>query len=71
MLGVLYYRAPNVVPCVMAAFAWVYVFVSQRKFFHYSWQRLPFPELTSAATTKVAHKIRELKGGFEQPELHD
>jgi hypothetical protein len=70
MLGVLYYRAPNVIPAVIVFFAWIYIFAMQRKFWHFNWQRLPYPELTPIAESPT-RKQPTFPGNFEQPELHD
>merc|ERR1719428_983977 len=69
MLGVLYYRSPNLIPVVMAVPAWVWVFISQRQFWHYSWERLPYPELVPSEAKTPTVKARELPGTYEQPEL--
>merc|ERR1719329_1664283 len=67
MLGVFTQRASSWGPVLIVAIAWGFVFQSQKKFYEYKWERLPYPELTSGH--KVTHKVEELKGTYVQPEL--
>jgi len=67
MLGVFTQRASSWGPVLVIAIAWAFVFQSQKKFYEYKWERLPYPELTS--NQKVTHKTPELKGTYVQPEL--
>jgi len=68
MLGVFAQRASSWGPPAVIVIAWAFVFHSQKKFYEYKWERLPYPELTKS-DNKVMHKIQELKGTYVQPEL--
>jgi len=67
MLGVLFQRASNYGPVIVVFCAWAYVFHSQKKFYEYKWERLPYPQLLLGG--KITHKVEEVKGNYVQAEL--
>jgi hypothetical protein len=69
MVGVFCQRAPSWGPVVVVCCAWAYICFSQRQFYAYKWERLPYPELMFG--DQITHKSQEVKGRYLQPELHD
>jgi len=68
MVGVFCQRASSWGPVFVVCCGWAYICYSQKQFYAYKWETLPYPELMSGAEFK--HKQQEVKGGsYLQPEL--
>jgi len=68
MLGVFIQRASSWGPVLIVAIAWGFVTHSQKKFYEYKWEKIPYPDI-SASEKKITHRIPELTGSYVQPEL--